>query len=284
MVARSLNMMLADLESAFEARYRADTRLRRFIADASHELRTPLATIRGYAQMLARIPADDPAARERARSRIDAGAERMSALVDDLLVLPRLDAQDGASALEPVDVTVILLELEEDARAAAPDHWLALDVPTEPIVALAEALTVRRVLVNLLSNAWKHTPPGTAVTVRATAGATDGMPSCVVIDVVDDGLGVPEQIRAEVFERFVRADPGRSRGDASGSGSSGLGLAIVRSAVEAIGGTVALLPGWPTVFRMELPAAVSDPGTRSGPPPDDAEDGAGNGAPDDDSV
>ncbi|HJG80609.1 MAG TPA: HAMP domain-containing histidine kinase [Brevibacterium senegalense] len=249
-VARAINAMLDDLEAAFEARHAADGRLRRFVADASHELRTPLATIRGYAQMLERIPANDALAREQARERIERGADRMSALVDDLLLLARLDADERPLHVEEVDVTPLLLEAVQDAHAVAPDHRFDVDVPAHPVVARADAHMLDRVVRNLVSNAWKHTPTGTRVTVRA-AVEDDGTSQRVVIDIADSGPGIPNAIRAEVFGRFVRADTGRSR---TGGGSSGLGLAIVESAVRAQGGTVVLMPGERTCFRVALPA------------------------------
>lgn len=249
-VARAINAMLDDLEAAFEARHAADGRLRRFVADASHELRTPLATIRGYAQMLERIPANDALAREQARERIERGADRMSALVDDLLLLARLDADERPLHVEEVDVTPLLLEAVQDAHAVAPDHRFDVDVPAHPVVARADAHMLDRVVRNLVSNAWKHTPTGTRVTVRA-AVEDDGTSQRVVIDIADSGPGIPDAIRAEVFGRFVRADTGRSR---TGGGSSGLGLAIVESAVRAQGGTVVLMPGERTCFRVALPA------------------------------
>lgn len=250
-VARAMNTMLDDLEAAFEARHAADGRLRRFVADASHELRTPLAAIRGYAQMLARIPAEDTLARAQGEERITRGADRMSALVDDLLLLSRLDADDRCLATEPVDVTPLLLEAVEDAHAAAPDHTFDVDVPAHPVIAQADAPMLERIVRNLVSNAWKHTPAGTRVTVTAAPGDDPARPEAVV-EVADDGPGIPAGIRDEVFGRFVRADAGRSR---TGGGSSGLGLAIVRSAVEAQGGTVALVPGERTRFRVVLPGA-----------------------------
>jgi two-component system OmpR family sensor kinase len=245
-VARAMNAMLDDLEAAFEARHAADGRLRRFVADAGHELRTPLATIRGYAQMLERIPADDPHSREQARERIERGADRMSALVDDLLLLARLDADDRPLDTKSIDVTPALLEAVQDAHAAAPEHRFEVDVPPHPVVARADADMLGRIVRNLLSNAWKHTPAGTRVTVRAAVKSRR-----VVIEVTDSGPGIPEAIRTEVFGRFVRADTGRSR---TGGGSSGLGLSIVESAVRAQGGTVTLVPGDRTCFRVVLPA------------------------------
>lgn len=265
-VARAINAMLDDLEAAFEARHAADGRLRRFVADAGHELRTPLATIRGYAQMLERIPADDAHAREQARERIERGADRMSALVDDLLLLARLDADERRLDVQSIDVTPALLEAVQDAHAAAPEHRFEVDVPPHPVVARTDADMLERVVRNLLSNAWKHTPAGTRVSVRAAlaprppALAPAQAPhrhvdpddsQRVVIDVADSGPGIPEAIRDEVFGRFVRAEAGRSR---SGAGSSGLGLAIVESAVRAQGGTVTLVPGDRTCFRVVLPA------------------------------
>jgi two-component system OmpR family sensor kinase len=250
-VARAMNTMLDDLEAAFEARHAADSRLRRFVADASHELRTPLAAIRGYAQMLERIPAADAQARQQAEERIARGADRMSALVDDLLLLARLDADDRRLEAAPVDVTPLLLDAVEDAHAAAPDHRFDVDVPAHPVVARADTQMVERIVRNLVSNAWKHTPAGTRVTVSAAPGEEAAVPE-VVIEVADDGPGIPAGIRDEVFGRFVRAEASRSR---TGGGSSGLGLAIVRSAVEAQGGSVVLMTGERTRFRVVLPAA-----------------------------
>lgn len=244
-VGAALNRLLARVESALSARHASERKLRRFVADASHELRTPLASIRGYSEFVRmRAPDLDP---DFARSleRIDSESQRMSVLVEELLLLARLDA-DPSLAREPVDLSRLLVDAVSDAHAAGPDHEWRVELPDEPVEVVGDAVRLQQVLANLLGNARVHTPAGTTV----TAGV-ERVADAARITVLDDGPGVPVELRASLFERFVRGDDSRSRA----SGSTGLGLAIVRAIVEAHGGTVAVdsVPGR-TRFALTLPA------------------------------
>ena len=247
-VATALNQMLDNVGGALEVRQDSETRLRRFIADASHELRTPLAAIRGYAELSRRAPlAPDTAY---SLTRISSQAERMTTLVEDLLLLARLDA---GRPLErgPVDLTRLVLDGVNDAHAAGMDHRWQLDLPEEPVVVPGDASRLTQVLSNLLANARTHTPAGTTVTVglaRADSNAERG----TALTVTDDGPGVPADLLPHVFERFARGSASRSRE----TGSSGLGLAIVDAVVAAHGGRVEVTsrPGR-TAFTVWLPTA-----------------------------
>ncbi|GHH82868.1 sensor histidine kinase [Streptomyces sulfonofaciens] len=245
-VGAALNRMLGHVGDALSRRQAGEERLRHFAADASHELRTPVATVRGHAELALRHPGPVPAGVRRALERIQAESERMSTLVDDLLLLARLDA---GRPLEhrSVDLTRLVLDAGDDARAAAPGHRWMLDLPEEPVTVTGDAHRLHQVIGNLLANARVHTPPGTEVVVRLT-GAADGGAE---LTVSDNGPGVPAELRDDVFERFARADHSRSR--ASGGGS-GLGLSIVRAVVAGHGGSVALdsSPG-ATEFRVVIP-------------------------------
>ncbi|MFJ8827738.1 sensor histidine kinase [Streptomyces sp. NPDC102467] len=243
-VGSALNHMLGHVENALTRRQASEERLRHFAADASHELRTPVANIRGHAELALRH--DGPLSGEvrHALDRISAESRRMTSLVDDLLLLARLDA---GRPLEhrTVDLTLLILDTADDARAAGPTHRWALDLPEEPVTVPGDAHRLQQALGNLLANARTHTPPGTQVTI-----ALSPEPDCVRVSVTDNGPGIPEEIGPEVFGRFVRADHARSRS----SGSTGLGLAIVHAVVTAHGGTVDVTsrPGR-TVFRLTLP-------------------------------
>ncbi|WP_141726275.1 sensor histidine kinase, partial [Actinacidiphila rubida] len=212
-------------------------------ADASHELRTPVATIRGHAELALRHPEPVPAGVTRALDRIAAESARMSGMVDDLLLLARLDA-GRPLARETVDLTRLVLDAVDDARAAGPGHRWNLDLPEEPVAITGDAHRLHQIAANLLANARAHTPAGTRVTVqlRQTPDATE-------LAVVDNGPGIPEALRDTVFERFTRAPQPRS-----GHGS-GLGLSIVSAVAAAHGGTahVTSRPG-ETTFRVVLPA------------------------------
>ena len=249
-LAVAFNRMLGHVESALARRHASEARLRGFAADASHELRTPLAAIRGYAELARRHPGSLPDDVAHALSRVEAESARMSGLVDDLLLLARLDA-GRPLADQPVDLTRLAIDAASDARAAARNHRWQLDLPEEPVVVRGDEHRLRQVLANLLSNASRHTPPGTTVTIALsrTSGAA-GRPAAVVLSVTDDGPGIPAGLLATLFERFVRGDTSRSRA----SGSTGLGLAIVDAVVEAHGGRVEVTssPGR-TVFNITLP-------------------------------
>ncbi|PKQ31180.1 MAG: two-component sensor histidine kinase [Actinobacteria bacterium HGW-Actinobacteria-2] len=247
-VGLAFNHMLDNVEGALAARHRSETKVRQFVADASHELRNPLASIRGYAELTRRGEDALPEDAAYALGRIESESDRMSVLVEDLLLLARLDSQPTLD-LQPVDVTEILLNAVSDARAADSEHQWSLDLPEDVITAMADPHRLHQVITNLLANARTHTPAGTSVTaaLRAEAGSA-------VISVTDNGPGVAPEIQPTVFERFTRADASRVRQD-SGS-STGLGLAIVSAVVKAHGGSVELdsQPGR-TVFTLRVPLA-----------------------------
>jgi two-component system OmpR family sensor kinase len=245
-VGLAFNRMLGHVESALARRAASETRLRRFAADASHELRTPLAAIRGYAELARRHPGPVPQEIEHALSRVESESARMSVLVDELLLLAQLDA-GRPLAKEPVDLTRLAIDATSDARAASRDHRWVLELPDEPVGVEGDEHRLHQVLANLMSNAAKHTPPGTTVTVAVAAGAT---PGSVELSVTDDGPGIPADLQPALFERFVRGDSARS----SGGGSTGLGLAIVQAVTIAHGGSVSVAsrPGR-TSFVITLP-------------------------------
>jgi two-component system OmpR family sensor kinase len=223
-VGAAFNRMLDHVGAALHARQESETQLRRFVADASHELRTPLAAIRGYAELLQRSPTDP----EHAAGRITASAQRMGLLVEDLLLLARLDAGRELDR-GPVDLTRLVLDAVSDAHVAGPDHRWRLDLPPEPVTVVGDATRLAQVLANLLANARTHTPPGTEVDVALRA---DG--GSAWLTVVDSGPGIAPDMLPHVFERFARGEASRSREH----GSTGLGLAIVDAVVAAHGGTV----------------------------------------------
>lgn len=243
-VGTALNHMLGRVEDALIRRQASEERLRHFAADASHELRTPVANIRGHAELALRQHGPVPAEVRHALERIDAESQRMTRLVDDLLLLARLDAGRPLEH-EPVDLTLLILNATEDARAAGPGHRWLLDLPEEPVTVTGDAHRLQQAITNLLANARTHTPPGTDVTIALTAE-----PANVSVSVSDNGPGIPEDLQPEVFGRFVRADHARSRS----TGSTGLGLAIVHAVITAHGGTATVTssPGH-TNFRLTLP-------------------------------
>ncbi len=247
-VGLAFNHMLDNIERALAARHRSETKLRQFVADASHELRNPLASIRGYAELTRRGSDDLPTDAAHALGRIEAESERMSALVQDLLLLARLDSEPTLD-LQPTDVTELVLNAVSDARAAGTHHAWSLDLPADVVVARADAHRLHQVVANLLANARTHTPPGTNVRTALSSSA-----GWAVISVSDDGPGVPAEIRDSVFERFTRADVSRVR--QTGGSSTGLGLAIVAAVVNAHGGRVELdsVPGR-TTFTVHIPLA-----------------------------
>jgi two-component system OmpR family sensor kinase len=245
-VGAALNRMLGHVGSALHARQESETRVRQFVADASHELRTPLAAIRGYAELTRR--GHEPAGPDTryALGRIESEAARMTTLVEDLLLLARLDAGRPVDRVE-MDLSPLVVDAVSDARAAGPDHKWRLDLPDEPATVRGDAQRLQQVLANLLANARAHTPPGTTVTARVRR-----LWGAVRLWVEDDGPGIPPELQRHVFERFARGDASRSRA----AGSTGLGLAIVQSVVAAHGGEVGVTsaPGR-TVFHVTLPAA-----------------------------
>jgi two-component system OmpR family sensor kinase len=247
-VGAALNRMLGHVASAFAARQASETRLRKFIADASHELRTPLAAIRGYAELGRREGVDAAPVLQR----VEAQAKRMTALVEDLLLLARLDA---GRPLEhgPVDLSSLVVESVGDAHVAGPEHWWRLDLPDEPVVVAGDAERLHQVLANLLSNARTHTPPGTEVTLKIATRD----PLHAELSVTDNGPGVPPELQPHIFQRFTRADSSRFR--PADSSSTGLGLSIVDAVVQAHGGTVRVdsVPGH-TTFTVTLPRFTAE--------------------------
>lgn len=245
-VGEALNTLLAHVAHALRARHEGEERLRQFVADASHELRTPLASIRGYAELTSRSPHPIPADVQHAIRRIESESIRMSALVEDLLLLARLDDGERISS-DSVDLTQLLTDAVTDAQAAAPHHRWRLMVPPEPVLSCGDAMRLYQVVVNLLSNARVHTPEHTLITASVRSeGHT------AVLEIQDTGPGIPGSLMPTLFERFVRGDAARSRK----TGSTGLGLAIAEAIVHAHGGTLRATsePG-NTVFRLELPGA-----------------------------
>ncbi|MGW0962131.1 sensor histidine kinase [Streptomyces gelaticus] len=244
-VGTALNHMLGHVEDALTRRQAGEERLRHFAADASHELRTPVANIRGHAELALRHHGPLPAEVRHALERIDGESQRMTRLVDDLLLLARLDAGRPLEH-DPVDLTLLILNATDDARAAGPGHHWLLDLPEDPVTVTGDAHRLQQAIGNLLANARTHTPPGTDVTIALTTCETG-----VRVDVSDEGPGIPEELQPEVFGRFVRADHARSRS----TGSTGLGLAIVHAVITAHGGTATVTsrPGH-TTFRLTLPS------------------------------
>jgi two-component system OmpR family sensor kinase len=264
-VGTAFNRMLGHVESALARRAASEARLRRFAADASHELRTPLAAIRGYAELARRHPGPVPADIAHALSRVESESARMSELVDELLLLAQLDA-GRPLASDAVDLTRLAIDASSDARAASPGHRWQLVLPDEPVLVKGDEHRLQQVMANLMSNAAKHTPAGTTVTVALAAE-----PGAVRLSVTDNGPGIPPELQGSLFERFVRGDSARyQRG-----GSTGLGLAIVDAVVTAHGGQVSVTsrPGH-TRFDLTLPRldaasgpAEGSPDTRAAQPP-----------------
>jgi two-component system, OmpR family, sensor kinase len=256
-LGRALNTMLSQIEAAFRARAASEERMRRFVADASHELRTPLTTVRGFAELYRQGGAREPVELDRLMRRIEDQAAQMGLLVDDLLLLARLDQQRPLER-RPVDLLALAADTVHDARAVAPDRRIQLLTggdrsATRPLVVLGDEARLRQVLANLMSNALTHTPAGTPVEVVAQTRREDGADRAV-LEVVDHGAGLSLEQAERVFERFYRADPGRSHAT---RGGTGLGLAIVAALVAAHGGTVEVnsSPGQGATFRVVLPLA-----------------------------
>ena len=258
----AVNRMLDHIAAALSTRQASETRVRQFVADASHELRTPLTAIRGYTELAQRVQgaggAEDAAALEHALGRVRSETERMTQLVEDLLLLARLDSGRPLEH-EPVDLSHLAVDAVSDAHVAGPDHQWRLDLPDEPVTVPGDAARLHQVLTNLLTNARVHTSPGTVVTTQLS---TDG--ECAVLKVIDDGPGIPEQLQSEVFERFARGDSSRSRKE----GSTGLGLAIVSAVVKAHRGSIVVHsePGC-TEFTVRLPSSPLPPVTAPAPTP-----------------
>jgi two-component system OmpR family sensor kinase len=242
----ALNAMLGQIERAFAERAASEARLRRFVADASHELRTPLAAVRAYAELFRRGADRNPADLSRAMGGIETEAERMGVLVDDLLLLARLD-EGRPLATERIDLAEVVGDAVEAARAISPDHPIDLDC-VHGLVVTGDKGRLRQVVDNLLGNVRTHTPAGTRTTVRLAP--EDGF---AVLRVSDTGPGLSQAEVERVFERFYRGDPSRSRI----RGGTGLGLAIVSAITAAHGGTasVSSTAGAGAAFTVSLPLA-----------------------------
>lgn len=283
-VGAALNALLDNVEESLAARHASEMQVRRFVADASHELRTPLSSVRGYAELVRRRETALPDDAAHALTRIESEARRMTALVEDMLLLARLDAGRELRR-EEVDVAVLAVDATSDAHAAGSGHRFLLDLPevvdaevvddgvdAEAPVVIGDEDRLRQVLANLLTNARVHTPAGTTVrvAVRRVAGGGGGAGAGggdrVVVSVADDGPGIDADLLPRLFDRFSRGDSARTRAGAGGpesrgapaggTGSTGLGLSIVRAVVQAHGGEVAVASSQAgTVFTVDLPAA-----------------------------
>lgn len=249
LVGDTLNRLLDNVERALADVAASDRRMRQFITDASHELRTPLAAIHGYAELTRQDSSVLPEMTEYSLARIEAEAQRMSALVADLLLLARLDEGQDLDAGE-VDLAELVIDAVNDAAVSAPEHLWFTDVPDTAVWVRADRARLHQTLANLLSNARVHTPAGTTVTTALVTGENDDGTAWVELTVTDDGPGIDADLVPHLFERFVRADRSRSRE----AGSFGLGLSIVASIIEAHGGTIVAEsePGR-TSFIVRLP-------------------------------
>jgi len=257
-VGAALNTLLDHVGESLEARQRNEERMRAFVADASHELRTPLASIRGYSELSLRDPSLSDTT-EQSLERIQAQSLRMTTLVEDLLLLARLD-EGQELVYGTVDLTRLAIEAVGDARPAGPEHTWIIDVDDEPVLVAGDASRLHQVAANLLANARTHTPDGTVVTMRVARDGSDA-----VMSVHDDGPGVDPAIADELFERFSRADRSRARK----TGGTGLGLSIARAIVEAHHGSISVSsePG-DTTFFVRLPAKPANPTAAKAAEPD----------------
>jgi two-component system, OmpR family, sensor kinase len=258
-LARALNAMLGQIEQAFHAQQASESsarqseeRMRRFVADASHELRTPLTSIRGFAELYRQGAVAESDELDRVMRRVEDEAARMGLLVDDLLLLARLDQQRPLQH-EPVDLLVLAGDAAHDASAVDPDRDVSVEATGDgaPVV-MGDDARLRQVIGNLVSNALMHTPAGTPIRLRVGADRPSGM---AAVEVTDSGAGLSPEQSTRIFERFYRADVSRSRSH----GGSGLGLSIVAALVDAHGGRVEVdsVPGHGATFRVLLPLAPS---------------------------
>jgi len=273
----ALNGMLTQIEKAFDAQSASEARMRRFVADASHELRTPLAAIRGYGELYRMGAVKETEQLDDTMRRIEDSATRMGALVEDLLSLARID-EGRPMQTGPVDLTVLAADAVNDLHALDPSRAprlapIAPGAPTGPCLVTGDEARLRQVVVNLVGNAARHTPPGTAVEIAVGTVGSSG-----VIEVRDHGPGIDPEHAARVFERFYRVDASRGRS----SGGSGLGLAIVAAIVDAHRGSVELTqtPGGGTTVRVTIPTDGQSTLPSSTPPAARATEPAVASAPD----
>lgn len=240
----ALNKMMGNIQEAFDARAASEERMRRFLADASHELRTPLTSIRGYSELFRRGAEDRPEDLAVAMRRIEQEAERMGVMVEDLLLLARLD-QTRSEIRNVVDLAVLAEDVCRDARAVAPDRDIVCEA-NDPAEVLGDRDRLHQAVANLIANALRHTPEGTSVEVSVSIENDR-----VVVKVADQGPGLDPETLEHAFDRFWRADPARTRA----TGGVGLGLAIVAAITRAHGGEVAArnLPGAGAEFTLMIP-------------------------------
>ena len=250
-LTKSLNTMLGRIEESFAVRVASESRLRRFAADASHELRTPLTAIRGFAELYRQGAVRGEENTKELVGRIESESVRMSSLVEDLLLLARMD-QAPTLAKEPVDLNAVVHDAVASAEAAGPTHPIEVDLPYEESFVLGDPLRIHQVLANLLANARTHTPEGTKIKVGIEQSDAE-----TTVSVADNGPGLSEEHRKKIFERFFRADPSRAR--TSGEGS-GLGLSIVDAVMKAHGGSVTVESelGRGSTFTLHFPIATDE--------------------------
>ena len=247
-LTKSLNTMLGRIEESFAQKNASESKLRRFVADASHELRTPLTAIRGFAELHRQGAVAGEENTKELIGRIEKESIRMGSLVEDLLVLARMD-EDRPHVLEPVDLTHLISESVASARAAGPDHQISINVPDDLYV-LGDTKRIHQALANLLANARTHTPAGTTIEVHAASDESE-----TTISVKDAGPGLSESDQTRIFERFFRVDPSRARHAGEGSG---LGLSIVDAVMKAHGGNVSVesAPGKGATFTLHFPISA----------------------------
>lgn len=252
-VGASLNTLLEHVEDSLSARQRNEETMRRFVADASHELRTPLASIRGYSELSLRDGTLGDDSRQ-SLQRIEAQSQRMTGLVENLLLLARLDEGQDLT-YDMVDLNRLVVDAVADQAMAGMEHDWGADVGEEPVLVAGDRARLTQVVTNLLANARTHTPEGTVVTVSLrTVG--EGSATRAVLAVHDTGPGIAPSLKDTLFSRFARADVSRARK----TGGSGLGLSIAKAIVEAHHGTIEVQsePG-DTTFTVTLPAKPAVP-------------------------
>ncbi|MEY3318498.1 MAG: sensor histidine kinase [Candidatus Nanopelagicaceae bacterium] len=242
----SLNQMLTRIAESFEARKESEEKLRRFVADASHELRTPLTAIRGFAELHRQGAVVGEEKTAELVRRIENESIRMSTLVEDLLLLARLDQSREMERL-PIDLKTLINEAVTSAQAAGPEHPITLSLPPDDVFILGDSMRVHQVISNLLANARTHTPNGTAIRINLTSSDDE-----VIVEVSDNGPGLSTADQERIFERFYRADPSRVR---NGGEGTGLGLSIVDAVMRAHGGTVKVTSelGHGATFKLFFP-------------------------------